>query len=169
MILGPTNADNPSLRVSLNGEVLDIVHSYNYLGVTVNDMLSFDNFLKEKCGRVNARVYQLSKLRKYVTTNTACLIYKQTILPIVEYADLLIESGPAERVTRLQNLENRSIPIIDDKSNTNLDVNRLSSLYRLAQLKERRAEHLCVVMYRLSKKQELLENHRPAVNLRSKN
>ena len=96
-------------------------------------------------------------------------VYKQTILPIVEYADLLIESGPAERVTQLQNLENRSIRIIDNKSNPNLDVNRLSSLYRLAQLKERRAEHLCVVMYRVSKKQELLENHRPAVNLRSKN
>ena len=64
-------------------------------------------------------------------------IYKQTILYIVEYVDLLvIKSGPSEKVSRLQNLQNGSVCIIDNRKNNDLGANHLSNLYRLTQLKE---------------------------------
>ena len=78
----------------LQGEKLDVVHSYNYLGVIIDDGLSFEGFLKEKCNKINTRIYQLGKLRKYITSDIACLIYKQTILPLADYADLVVDSGP---------------------------------------------------------------------------
>ena len=34
--------------MSLNVEQLDIVYSYNYLGVIIDDGLTFDEFMKEK-------------------------------------------------------------------------------------------------------------------------
>ena len=62
-----------------------------------------------------------------------------------------------------------AIRIIDNKDNPRLEVDCLSNLYRLTQSKERRAEHLSVMMYRLSKRQELLEKARPNVHLRNNN
>ena len=94
MIVSPTVqlGDQPS--VNLNGEKLDVVRKYNYLGVIKDDDLTFSNFLNDTCNKVNVSVHQLSKLRKLITGNIACLIYKQTILPISEYADQMVESGP---------------------------------------------------------------------------
>ena len=58
-----------------------IVSSDNYLGVILDDQLTFDSFVKEKCNKVNMRVYQPGKMRKYITSNIASLIYKQTVYP----------------------------------------------------------------------------------------
>ena len=89
---------------------MDIVTGYNYLGVTIDDGLSFEGFLKGN--KVNARIYQLSKIRKYITSDIACNIYKQTILPLVEYADLIVESGPPDKIARLQRLQDKAVRII---------------------------------------------------------
>ena len=61
--------------IFLNGEKLDIIRKYKYLGVVIDDDLSFNGFLNEKCNRVNVRIYQLGKLRMFITSNIACLIY----------------------------------------------------------------------------------------------
>ena len=50
----------------LIGKLLDQVSSYNYLGVSIDENLTFENFFKEKYGKVYSRVYQLSKMRKYM-------------------------------------------------------------------------------------------------------
>ena len=90
MVVSLAKDDNNTTAESvfLNGETLDTIHSYNCLGVVIDDVLSFNNFFKKKCNKVIARIYQFGKLRKYITSTNACLIYKQTILPISEYADL---------------------------------------------------------------------------------
>ena len=156
-------------EVKLNGESLDIVHKYNYLGVTIDDDLSFDSFLSEKCNKVNVRVYQLSRLRKFITSNIACLIYKQTILPVCEYADQMVECGPVQQVNKLQTLQDKAVRIIDNREHRHLGADGLHLLFRLNLLKLRRAEHLACSMYRLSKDIFRLEHGRPSVHLRSRN
>ena len=169
MIVSPPNSESAQCNVQLNGEVLDTVHHYNYLGVIIDDRLCFDSFLKEKCNKVNMRVYQLSKLRKYITSNVASLIYKQTILPVVEYADQIVDSAPADKIDRLRVLQNNALRIIDNKEHPDLDTTGLSNYYRVTPLKERRAEHLSLVMYRFSKKDKYIERSRPEVDLRNRN
>ena len=60
-------------KPKLNGQPLDQVDSYNYLGVSIDNKLEFDQFLREKYGKVHCRVYQLSKMRKYIDCNTTLL------------------------------------------------------------------------------------------------
>ena len=38
----------------------------NYLGVVVDDKLVFDDFVEAKHNRINFRVHQLGKMRKYI-------------------------------------------------------------------------------------------------------
>ena len=74
MILTPPNHVVQIHNVLLNGEFLDIVHNYVCLSVKIDDKLAFDAFLKEKGNKVNMRIYQLSRLRKYITKDVANLI-----------------------------------------------------------------------------------------------
>ena len=114
LVVSPPQRAKETYNAMLNGARLDTVRTYNYLGVITDDCLTFDNFLKEKGNKMNALIYQLGKLRKYVTSDIASLIYKQTILPITGYADLIVDSGPLGKVNRLQRLQDKAIRIIDN-------------------------------------------------------
>ena len=93
LVVDPLKIEEVYPRPMLNGKLLDQVSSYNYLGVSIDENLTFENFLKEKYGKVYSRVYQLSKMRKYIGSNTACLIYKEMILSLSDYADAMVKSG----------------------------------------------------------------------------
>ena len=86
---------------------------------------------------------------------------------MVEYADQMVDSGPAGRIDRLRILQNKAVCIIDNREHPELDTQRLSDYYRIILLKERRAENLGLIMYRLSKESKHLEKSRPEVHLRS--
>ena len=169
MVIVPARLERPLRAVTLNDEKLDTVRTFNYLAVDIDDCLTFENFLKHKCNKVNVKIYQLHKLPKYVSSNISCLIYKQTMLPVVEYADIMSDSGPTEKITKLQKLQDKVLYTIDNGENPNLDADQLSINYRILPLKLRREEHLSSLMYRLSKNVELLESVRPDVHLRNRN
>ena len=94
--------------------------------------------------------HQMSRLLKYITSKIVCLIYKQTILPICEYADQLVESGLSEKVSRLQSLQDKAVRIIDNNEHRGVGTEGLNNFFRMDFLKLRRAEHLACSMYRLS-------------------
>ena len=79
--------------------------------------LKFDLFLKNKCKCINQCIYQLGKMRKYVNNSIsiACTNYKQTIVPLFDYADFLTDSGPKYYVDRLDTLHEKAVCIIDSK------------------------------------------------------
>ena len=106
------------------------------------------------------QIYELTKLRKYITRNVACLIYKQTILPVVEYAD---------KIDRLRTLQDKAIRTIANKEHPCLDIVALSTHYRIAPLQERRADHPSLILYRLSKDDRYIEKRRPEIHLRNRN
>ena len=74
------------------------------------------DFLKNKCNRINQCLYQLGKMRKYIDSDIACTIYKQTIVPLYDYVDYLVESGPKYYINRLDVLHEKAIGIINGKS-----------------------------------------------------
>ena len=143
-----------------------MVHSYIYLGVLIDDGLTFKGVPK---GKINARIYQLGKMRKYITSDIACLIYKQTILPLSDYADLVVGLGPPDKISRLQKMQDRAVRIIDDGMHRNLDVDVIANLFSLTPLKLRRAEHLSLIMFRLKSHQTLIHQARPKIHLRGRN
>ena len=85
-----TQTRSMPVQLKLGETVLERVQSYNYLGVVIDDNITFEKFMKEKCRRVNERIYQLGKLRKYITSGIMNIIYKQAIIPLIDYADFLI-------------------------------------------------------------------------------
>ena len=75
--------DGPNL--TLNGVLLPVCTSYPYLGVELDGKLSLTphvNRLKKSLGN---KLYELSKLRKNMSTKLSLTVYKVMILPTFEY------------------------------------------------------------------------------------
>ena len=54
--------------------------------------------------------YKLGRMRKYILCEIASLLTEHTILLIIEYADLMVESGPEGNMTRLQTMQTMQEP-----------------------------------------------------------
>ena len=153
MLLTPRSRRDDVLipDVKMRNILLDNVTLYCYLGVVIYNNLTFSEVLKGKCDKINLRLYQVIKMRKYVTSALACTIYKQVIIPLMDYADFLIDCGPTYFIKRLDNLHEKALRLIDCKKHKQLDSKGLEQLYRLDSPKRQRGEHHCAFMYRLSK------------------
>ena len=159
---------NDTAEIKLGGVILERVSNYNYLGVILDDTLSFEKFLKEKCKKINMRIYQLGKMRKYIDNQIANTIYKQTIIPIFDYADFLVDSGPTYYRERLMTLHEKAVSIIDCNSHKRATIIELEKCYNLQPPRRRQVEHHSSIMYRLSRNRQTLDSYRPNINLRSR-
>ena len=80
-----------------------------YLGIIVDDKLSFKHHNSKCSRRASNTIYQLRKIRGCITTRCALSIYKTMVF---EYGGVFL--GPcteAER-TKLQRLQNQALRII---------------------------------------------------------
>ena len=73
---------------------LNKVASYKYLGMILDMNLTFNNHLQQVNNVVSHKCLLLSKLRKYINTYTAIILYKSMILPIMEYGDMEYMEDP---------------------------------------------------------------------------
>ena len=140
------------------------VHWYNYLVVIVDDKLQFDKFLESKYNKVNVRILQLMRMRQYITTDTALTIYKQMIIPFFDYADFMVESGPKNKIKKLENLQEKALKCIENECQKKVDVDQLYGKYGIQQLYLRYCEHISCFMYRQSKIPGILDPVRPVDN-----
>ena len=107
-------------------------------------------------------------MRKYIDNWMANIIYKQTIVPLFDYADFLIESGPVYYRDRLPTLHEKAVSIIDCNLHKQTNSMDLEGYYNLKPPRRRWVEHHLAIMYRLSRGRQTLDTYRPDINLRSR-
>ena len=170
MLITPKHAkcSQSKYQIQMGECILQNVDAYNYLGELIDNEMIFDQFLKQKCGKINQRLYQLAKMRKFITSSIANKLYKQVILPLFDYADFLIESGTTYYINRLHNLHEKAVWLIDCNKHKDEDLSSLERRYLLESPSMRRKEHHCMIMYRLSGKGQYIDRYRPPIRLRSR-
>ena len=133
--------------MKLKGLALQQVPSYRYLGVTLDATLSFKQHLAGVTRTVSHKVYVLSRVRKFLTTRTAMMVYKSMIMPYFDYADIVYEKAPGVDLEKIQRLQNRALKVC-------LKVGKFEEtevIHRRAKiplLSNRRKEHLLNYMYK---------------------
>ena len=153
--------------IELNGKNIENVHSYNYLGVIVDDKLLFDEFIDAKCNKTNLKIYQMDRM--CIDSSIALTIYKQMILPQFDYADFMIISACKSKFDKLENVQEKAIRYLHNSMSSRPDMKELFALYHVQNLSMRINEHLGSVMYRQSKFCDKLDIVRLPMNLRSHN
>ena len=161
------NINHLATSLEINRNRLEEVSTYTYLGVIIDNNLVFDGFLKEKCKKNNLRLYQLGKLNKYITCDLANTVYKQTSIPLFDYADFLIESGQNKYITRFSDLYVKGVRIMDCNKHVHATDTVLEKEYGVLTPTVRRHEYHSAIMYRQCRVAENLDVYRPPMTLRS--
>ena len=134
-----------------------MVPSFRYLGVTLDSALTFSNHIKTILSTVAHKAYMLGKIRKYLTTDVALLIYKTMILPYFDYADVMFTKAFVNDLDKLQRAQNKCLKTCMQLKVTT-DTDRLHRMSMIPKLKNRRQAHLLNFMYQRQSRIDLIND-----------
>lgn len=99
-------------EILLEGIIIEEVSHYNYLGIALDNRLTFDLHCKNMYKNAQHKVYILSKIRKFLNTDQSLIIYRSKVLPYMDYGDILIHDTNTALLNKLQRLQNRALKIV---------------------------------------------------------
>ena len=146
----------------IDGMELERVTHYKYLGVLVDSQLTFQSHRDNLTNNVNYKMTFFKKIRKYITTDAALLLYKGTILPILEYADFVFDYGIKYINKRLQTLQNQGLYTVFNQHYLTFELkDSTETLHRRAnviRLDHRRRIHALAFIFGYTRDPEMLDN-----------
>ena len=137
---------------TLNGPGQEICRcqQYNYLGVLLDECMTLSANFNSIFKKFSHKIFQFGKIRKYMDINTRVLLYKQTILPLVEYVSFMLCLNNVGEVDKLQKLQNRCLRFCLGIINSlEVSVDRLHQIARVNKLDVRRDVQLLNLMFLL--------------------
>ena len=147
----------------LGNNNLEQVREYRYLGILLSTDLNFKSLREKLYKKVNLKICYFKKIRKYIDISMATAIYKNTILPIIEYADFVYDQNIKHVSKKMQTLQNQGLSVVYNQHilhytmrDSTETLHRNAKLYRLCH---RRKLHLLSFSYKLSQN-ELYLDHR---------
>ena len=119
--------------------------------------------------KANRKLYLLKRIRPYISSPVASLVYNTHVLPMLDYADFIVESGKMEKVDKLDSIKKSGVRVIDNKNHGNKTFEQLLCHYGIKTLADRRYDPHQVLMYRLSTNMGYTDTYIPAIVLRNNN
>lgn len=127
--------------IKIKDHRFDVVNTYKYLGLVIDETLSFDNHIEYICGIIKGKIYLLNKIRKYINVKTALLLYKSSILSYFDIGDMFYNSAKKSLLAKLQIYQNKALRCIyyEDKGLSTRDLHVKAGL---SMLQDRRDANL---------------------------
>ena len=143
-------ADVRDLSLTIENTNLERAVNYTYLGITLDEQLNYEQHAGNTIRRVSDKIYQLRKLRSFLNNKAALLVYKNMILPILEYGDVFFSSTILKTRKKLQTLQNQGLKCALNKDRL-FNTNLLHSEAKLQKLKWRRKQHIGQLVFQTTK------------------
>lgn len=128
-------------RLHMGETGLEEVTNYKYLGVHIDDDLSFNTHVRSVTKNVAHKIHLLSKIRSKLTKKSAMDVYKVMVLPLFDQGDVFYHGTSQANLNKLQVMQNRAIRIIG-KLPRLANVTEESKKYNIIPLVMRRKLHL---------------------------
>jgi len=104
-----SKAEKISLDISNNGSNINDTTSYKYLGLGLTNTLCMTEHIKSSLKKASSRVNLLKKMRYFVDSKTAALVYQSMILPILFYCPFVtLATIPNHLKEKIATMENRA-------------------------------------------------------------
>lgn len=157
MIIGPprklAETYETSIRpLMISTTILQRVNSYVYLGINIDETLSFRKALTSVYGQTSNKMYLLSLMRKYLNEKAAIRIFKSMVLPYMEYVFFCLNPCTDKDITKLQRLQNRGLRICY-KSTVRTSVLQLHKSAKLLLVRNKIKLNTLKQMYRFIKRE----------------
>ena len=95
--------------ISINGQHITKYQQYNYLGVLTDECMTLVSNFNSVFKKFSHKMFQFGKIKNYINTATHILVYKQTILPLVECVSCMLYLNNIREIGKLQKLQNRCL------------------------------------------------------------
>ena len=156
----------PEFDITINNVPLQQVTNYKYLGVTMDSQLRYDKHLHKVTNMVSGKLIQFHRMRGFLSNKAAMLVYKNMLLPILEYGDILFTGVTLQHKKRLQVLQNKVLrcALNEDKDTSTVDLHKKA---KLMKLKYRRQQHLLNFMFDVAKDKGNLKPQNSGMSTRS--
>ena len=144
-----------NISIQIGGVKLKVVPSFKYLGLTLDSTLNYTNHIASVIRLITYKMTLLAKLKKYLNTDVATLIYKTMILPYFDYADVIYWKANERDIGKLQTLQNKCLRICKGRD-MRFSVDRVHKQSNVPFLKDRRVAHVRNFMYIRKRRRDLL-------------
>ena len=132
-----------SLSLSCNGSSLTKSESFKYLGVGIDQHLSFNNHIEHVVNKVSRKLGVFRRLRISIPMAAAKHLYKTMIVPIFDYCDVAWHGCGKVNSDVLESLQDRAAKLIFP--NSGLDTKEMNATLGLVPLINRRKLHIVLL------------------------
>ena len=134
--------------LNINGEYINYVKQYTYLGIILDSEMTLQPLLKHVKKLLTNKIFALRKIRNYITDKSAVVIYKQTILPVIDYSGFLLLSCSHGDHSDLQKIQNDILRIcFKSKLAEKVKISELHRKAHMLSLEQRMRKHPLWPMY----------------------
>ena len=160
MVFGSRNKIKNSYKPELyiNNEMLQIVPTYKYLGVNLDQTLSFKYHLENLINNISFKLYMFSKVRRFINEKCAITVYKSMLMPFFDYCDIIYMYSGQKELNKLNRHHIRGMKICVG-GGYRLDENELHIKCNLAELAIRRQVHLRNFMFKIKRNENNLNSN----------
>ena len=140
------------------GRKIGFVKSHAYLGIQLDASMTLFPLVKDIKKRINNKTFMFRKIRKHLTFDAAVLVYKQTILPIIDYAGFLLIATRKEDKNDFQKLQNDILRICNQsRLSDRVSIPVLHKRCKILSLEQRMRIQLLGLMFLLSRDDRFLK------------
>lgn len=103
--------------ISIDGVRLDIVNEFKYLGMILDEKLTYTSHIKMLKQHITGRMFTLKKVRWVLNFRESMLLFKSSILCYFDQGSLFYHSATVHDLKQMQVLQNKCLRIIYSKKN----------------------------------------------------
>ena len=130
-----------NVEINIEDEILQIVPTYKYLGIFMDQNLNFNYHLKNVINSISHKLYVFSKIRRYLSEKSAFIVYKSMVLPYFDYGDVVFMFSNKNLLNKMDRLHKRGLKI-STKTLTHVSDVELFNYCNISNLGNRRIVHL---------------------------
>ena len=134
--------------MKIDERFLERAKTYNYLGIDLDENLSWDSHIDNIVKKVSAGLGAIRRVRSLVPRETLIMIYKALVQPYFDYCSSVWGSIGVCQSERLQKLQNRAARLITF-SDLNIRSSTLLSDLGWDSLEQRRSKQLAVILFKI--------------------
>lgn len=112
LVVSSKSCDSQCVHVKIDGETVECVKSIKYLGVVIDDKLTFRDHIDHTVKKIARKYGVLCRLAKDLTQWSLIHLYKTLISPHFDFCPSIIYLANEQQMYRLQKLQNKIMRII---------------------------------------------------------
>jgi len=101
-----------TINIDIAGDVVHCATSIRYLGVFLDETLTFKEHVKRKCRTAMLNVFRVKSIRKSLTKAATEVIVLSLILSHLDYCNLIVYGKAEIELTKLQRIQNMCAKLV---------------------------------------------------------